>query len=265
MTAAFLMGKLGVSAGFVRFNLRMAPGATRVLLGQLQLIGKRQAGPEAAALRNVTPMQIKRTLDDALIEAGTPYGIVPAGVWALDIARIEAGLIMLDVDYFSAHHALIEARKSSPFEINLGWAVSAAKGPFNGRRALAAEKARGAAWGSSASSPVALLRAALRGPRLRRAAHRLAASAPVCGKARRSAARHAAAGRRSSSSWPSAHLERPLRSGFGGEMKYGQHRRMRAAAVAARSFFEPAKRRERRRYDARGRDTTAWWLPGPGG
>ena len=84
---------------------------------------------------------------DALIETGMPYGITPAGVWALDIARIEAGLIMLDVDYFSSHHALIEERKSSPYEINLGWAVSAAKGPFNGRRALAAERARGAAWG----------------------------------------------------------------------------------------------------------------------
>jgi aminomethyltransferase len=84
---------------------------------------------------------------DALIEAGTPYGIVPAGVWALDLARIEAGLIMLDVDYFSSHHALIEARKSSPYETNLGWTVSATKGPFNGRRALAAERARGPAWG----------------------------------------------------------------------------------------------------------------------
>jgi aminomethyltransferase len=84
---------------------------------------------------------------DALIAAGTPYGIAPAGVWAMDVARIEAGLIMLDVDYFSAHHALIEDQKSSPYEINLGWAVSAAKGPFNGRRALAAERARGAAWG----------------------------------------------------------------------------------------------------------------------
>jgi aminomethyltransferase len=84
---------------------------------------------------------------DALIEAGTPYGITPAGVWALDIARIEAGLIMLDVDYYSSHHALIDERKSSPFEINLGWAVAAAKGPFNGRRALAAERTRGAAWG----------------------------------------------------------------------------------------------------------------------
>jgi aminomethyltransferase len=84
---------------------------------------------------------------DALTEAGTPYGMTPAGVWALDIARIEAGLIMLDVDYYSSHHALIEQRKSSPFEINLGWAVSAIKGPFNGRRPLAAERARGAAWG----------------------------------------------------------------------------------------------------------------------
>ena len=84
---------------------------------------------------------------DALMEAGKPYGIVPTGIWAMDIARIEAGLIMLDVDYYSAHHALIEARKSTPFEINLGWAVSADKGPFNGRRALAAERARGPAWG----------------------------------------------------------------------------------------------------------------------
>ena len=84
---------------------------------------------------------------DALIAAGASYGLTPAGVWALDVARIEAGLIMLDVDYHSAHHALIEAQKSSPFEINLGWAVSTGKGPFNGRRALAAERARGPQWG----------------------------------------------------------------------------------------------------------------------
>jgi aminomethyltransferase len=83
---------------------------------------------------------------DALMAAGTPYGLTPAGVWALDLARIEAGLIMLDVDYHSAHHALIDEQKSSPFEINLGWAVSPAKGPFNGRRALAAERARGPRW-----------------------------------------------------------------------------------------------------------------------
>jgi aminomethyltransferase len=84
---------------------------------------------------------------DALIEAGTPYGIAPAGIWALDLARIEAGLVMLDVDYYSAHHAQIEAQKSSPLELGLEWTVSRDKGPFTGRRALKAERARGPEWG----------------------------------------------------------------------------------------------------------------------
>jgi aminomethyltransferase len=83
---------------------------------------------------------------DALIEGGTPYGITPAGIWALDIARIEAGLVMLDVDYFSANHALIPDQLSSPFELSLDWTVSLEKGPYNGRRALREEKARGPAW-----------------------------------------------------------------------------------------------------------------------
>jgi glycine cleavage system T protein (aminomethyltransferase) len=83
---------------------------------------------------------------DVLIEAGTPYGITPAGIWALDLARIEAGLVMLDVDYHSAHHALIPAQESSPLELSLDWTVSWTKGPFNGRLALRAERERGAAW-----------------------------------------------------------------------------------------------------------------------
>jgi aminomethyltransferase len=83
---------------------------------------------------------------DALMKKGAEYGIVPAGIWALDIARIEAGLVMADVDYHSAHRAHVEAQKSSPLELNLGWTVSAGKGPFTGRAALAAEGARGPAW-----------------------------------------------------------------------------------------------------------------------
>jgi glycine cleavage system aminomethyltransferase T len=61
---------------------------------------------------------------DALIEAGTPYGITPAGMLALDVARIEAGLMLLDVDYVPANKALIESQTSSPFELDIGWAVS---------------------------------------------------------------------------------------------------------------------------------------------
>ncbi len=83
---------------------------------------------------------------DALMEVGANHGIAPCGIWAMDIARIEAGLIMADVDYTSSHKALIESQKSSPFEINLGWAVSLSKGPFVGKKALLREKQQGSTW-----------------------------------------------------------------------------------------------------------------------
>ena len=83
---------------------------------------------------------------DALIAAGTAYGIVPAGILALDVARVEAGLLLIEVDYVSSHHALIEDQKSSPYELGLGWTVKLDKGPFVGRAPLAAEQLRGSAW-----------------------------------------------------------------------------------------------------------------------
>lgn len=83
---------------------------------------------------------------DALMEAGHDYGITPAGILALDVARVEAGLLLLEVDYISAHKAAIEAQKSSPFELNLGWAVNLDKPNFVGKKALREEKARGPAW-----------------------------------------------------------------------------------------------------------------------
>jgi aminomethyltransferase len=83
---------------------------------------------------------------DAVMEAGEPHGITPVGILALDIARIEAGLMLIDVDYVPARKALIEDQKSSPYELNLGWTVSLEKDCFVGRGALAAEAARGPAW-----------------------------------------------------------------------------------------------------------------------
>ena len=83
---------------------------------------------------------------DALMDAGNAYGIQPAGMLALDVARIEAGLMLIDVDYVPAHKALIEGQKSSPYELDLAWAVNLDKERFVGREALAAEKARGPAW-----------------------------------------------------------------------------------------------------------------------
>jgi aminomethyltransferase len=79
----------------------------------------------------------------ALTTAGRAFGLQPAGIWALDVARIEAGLIMLDVDYTAANQAMTKAQSSTPLELGLGWAVSWNKGNFVGRKALLAEKQRG--------------------------------------------------------------------------------------------------------------------------
>ena len=83
---------------------------------------------------------------DLLLEKGKPYGITPTGLQALDIARIEAGLILLDVDYISSRHAIIESRKSSPYELGLGWAVKMKKKYFIGKQALEREITRGPEW-----------------------------------------------------------------------------------------------------------------------
>jgi len=83
---------------------------------------------------------------DALIEVGTSFGIVPAGILALDIARIEAGLMLLDVDYISARKALIPGQKSSPYELDLAWIVDLKKDHFVGKQALAEEAARPPEW-----------------------------------------------------------------------------------------------------------------------
>ena len=83
---------------------------------------------------------------DLLLEKGNPYGITPTGLQALDIARIEAGLILLDVDYISSRHAIIETRKSSPYELGLGWAVKMQKKDFIGKQALQREVAGGSEW-----------------------------------------------------------------------------------------------------------------------
>jgi aminomethyltransferase len=188
---------------------------------------------------------------DAVMIAGAPYGIVPAGIWALDIARIEAGLIMLDVDYFSSHHALIEDQKSSPYEINLAWTVSDKKGPFNGQRALRAEKKRGPAWSFVGLevdwvSYETLHRARGLAPRIPNIAWRT--SAPIYRSAKQ-------VGYATSGTW-SPLLKRYIALGHvhsshgkpGTELELEitvEHRRNRAKAVVRKlPFFDPPRKRE---------------------
>ncbi len=80
---------------------------------------------------------------DALMEGGKPHGIRPHGLDALDVARVEAAFIMLDVDYYSAKDCVIESRKSTPDEIGLGWTVHLDREPFIGQDAIKAERAEG--------------------------------------------------------------------------------------------------------------------------
>jgi aminomethyltransferase len=82
---------------------------------------------------------------DRLMAAGAVYGLRPMGSDALNMARIEGGFIMPKVDFVPAAHALRE-RGRSPFELAQERQVDFAKGPFNGRRALLAEQARGARY-----------------------------------------------------------------------------------------------------------------------
>jgi aminomethyltransferase len=80
---------------------------------------------------------------DALTAAGAPYGIRPAGMLALDVVRLEAGLVLLEVDYTSARHALNPDQNYSPYELAMTKLVDLAKAPFVGQLALRREAARG--------------------------------------------------------------------------------------------------------------------------
>ncbi len=80
---------------------------------------------------------------DAVWEAGEPYQVRPAGIRALDVARVEAGLILIEVEYTSARHAISPEQEYSPFEIGLGRLVDLGKPRFVGRRALELEQAAG--------------------------------------------------------------------------------------------------------------------------
>src|SRR5262245_27572635 len=80
---------------------------------------------------------------DALMDHGKAFDIHAAGMLALDVARVEAGLLLIDVDFNSSKKALIEEQKYTPYEMGLGRLVQLDERPFVGRGPLAAEHARG--------------------------------------------------------------------------------------------------------------------------
>jgi len=82
---------------------------------------------------------------DVLVDRGRPFEIKPSGMLALDVARIEAGLLLIDVDFNSSKKALVEEQKYSPFEMGLDRLVNLDKDRFIGRQSLIKEVKQGAA------------------------------------------------------------------------------------------------------------------------
>ena len=60
---------------------------------------------------------------DAVVEAAAGRGVIPFGTVALSMARIEAGLLLLDVDFGSSRFAWTDANRSTLIELGLGWMV----------------------------------------------------------------------------------------------------------------------------------------------
>ncbi len=81
---------------------------------------------------------------DRIFEVGQRYGIHPVGIRAMDVARVEAGLILIEAEYTSARHAIAPEQQYSPFELAFDRMVHFGKtSDFNGRRALQAEQKAG--------------------------------------------------------------------------------------------------------------------------
>ena len=83
---------------------------------------------------------------DSIAELGDDHKLRPAGSVALEMARIEAGLLLLDADFVSAAHTQFEVRKTSPYDLGLAWMVDLKKDFFVGQKALRLEKERGSRW-----------------------------------------------------------------------------------------------------------------------
>jgi aminomethyltransferase len=83
---------------------------------------------------------------DSLMDLAEDYQMLPAGEVALNLARVEAGLLLIDADFISAAQTMFAVQKTSPFDLGLGWMVRLKKPFFIGQQALRREKEEGSRW-----------------------------------------------------------------------------------------------------------------------
>ena len=82
---------------------------------------------------------------DRIAAVGKAYDAKPAGMLALDVARIEAGLLLIDVDFHGSRKVSVDLQRYTPDEMGLGRLVSDGKAPFIGRDAIRRERVAGSA------------------------------------------------------------------------------------------------------------------------
>jgi aminomethyltransferase len=118
--------------------------ASKLLAGNIEVEVSRTGYTGDLGYEVWIPVERAAEAWDALMNAGRAYGIRPAGMLALDVVRLEAGLVLLEVDYTSARHAINPEQNYSPFELGMGKLVALDKATdFVGRLALRREQARG--------------------------------------------------------------------------------------------------------------------------
>jgi aminomethyltransferase len=176
---------------------------------------------------------------DALLAVGSSRAVRPIGSRALNMARIEAGFVLPNLDFVSAEHTLYLGTERSPLELGLAWLVDFNKGHFTGRRALLAEQARGprrqlVGLDVEGTKPAhnALL---YRDPSGRREVGSVTSAtwSPTCKRNLALAMVHASHIATGSTVWAEIYLNREL----------VWQRRMVRARVVERPFFAPARRR----------------------
>jgi aminomethyltransferase len=176
---------------------------------------------------------------DALLAVGSSRAVRPIGSRALNMARIEAGFVLPNLDFVSAEHTLYLGTERSPLELGLAWLVDFNKGHFTGRRALLAEQARGpqrqlVGLDVEGTKPAhnALL---YRDPSGRREVGSVTSAtwSPTCKRNLALAMVHAPHIATGSTVWAEIYLNREL----------VWQRRMVRARVVERPFFAPARRR----------------------
>ena len=179
------------------------------------------------------------SLWDRLMAAGRSRGLKPLGSRALNMARIEAGFVLPNVEFISAERTLRVGRSRSPFELGLEWLLDFDKGHFTGRRALLAERLAGTArrlvgLDIDGNKPAHnALVYATRAARREIGAVTSATWSPTCKRNLGLAMLDGAHGRLGTQVWVEIYLNSELT----------WERRMRKASVVERPFYTPERRR----------------------